>query len=367
MNIGILGGGQLGRMMALAGYPLGYRFRCFDPSPEAVAGHVMPLTVGSFQDLDALASFAEGLDLLTYEFENVPLWAAEFLSTRVDMYPSPLALAMSQDRVEEKTFFQSMNIPTAPFAAVSSREEYDAAIQQIGLPAVLKTCRLGYDGKGQFVLRTRDDIEAAWAKLQGVPLILEGFIPFDREVSIIAVRSTLGETAFYPLVQNVHQDGILQQSRVPTVATTPELQQLAQDYALKTLEALEYAGVLAIEFFQQDNKLIVNEMAPRVHNSGHWSIEGAVTSQFANHVRAISSLPLGSTEVKKHVGMINILGTIPEREFVLNQDASVVQTYLHLYGKKPLPGRKLGHVTFIADNALSLEAEMDSYVNRMKE
>lgn len=367
MNIGILGGGQLGRMMALAGYPLGYRFRCFDPSPDAVAGHVMPLTVGSFQDLDALASFAEGLDLLTYEFENVPVWTAEFLASRVDMHPSPMALAMSQDRVEEKNFFQSMNIPTAPFAAISSREEYDAAIQQIGLPAVLKTCRLGYDGKGQYVIRTRNDIEAAWIRLQGVPLILEGFVQFEREVSIIAVRSTLGETAFYPLVKNVHHEGILQQSRVPTVATTPELQQLAQDYALKTMEALEYAGVLAIEFFQQDGKLIVNEMAPRVHNSGHWSIEGAVTSQFANHVRAISSLPLGSTAVKKHVGMINILGTIPEREFVLNRDDSVVQTYLHLYGKKPLPGRKLGHVTFVSEDVMALEAEMDSYVNRMKE
>lgn len=349
MNIGILGGGQLGRMMALAGYPLGYRFRCFDSSPEAVAGHVMPLTVGSFQDLDALASFAQGLDLLTYEFENVPLWAAEFLAMQVPMHPSPMALAMSQDRVEEKTFFQSMSIPTAPFAAINHREEYDAAIKQIGIPAVLKTCRLGYDGKGQFVIRTQADVEAAWTKLQGVSLILEGFIDFDREVSILAIRSTEGETRFYPLVQNFHHEGILQKSLAPAPNLTPALQELAEDYARATLEALEYSGVLAIEFFQKGDQLIVNEMAPRVHNSGHWTIEGAATSQFENHIRAITGLPLGSPHVAKPVGMLNLLGTIPDRAKVLTTTDTAIQTHLHIYGKKALPGRKLGHITVIAN------------------
>lgn len=348
MQIGILGGGQLGRMIALAGYSLGYRFRCFDTSPEAVAGHVMPLTVGSFQDLDALARFSEGLDLLTYEFENVPMWAAEFLATRVELHPSPLALAMSQDRIEEKTFFQSLGIPTAPFAAISNRAEYDRAIQTIGTSAVLKTCRLGYDGKGQFVIQTKDDIEAAWKKLQGVPLILEGFVKFDREVSILAVRSTNGETRYYPLVQNFHQDGILQRSLAPAPNLSPQLQELAEQYALKVLKALDYAGVLAIEFFQKGNELIVNEMAPRVHNSGHWTIEGAATSQFENHVRAIAGLPLGSTEVTGCVGMINLLGTIPDQSILLSTQNSGLSTHLHIYGKKPLPGRKLGHFTIVA-------------------
>jgi 5-(carboxyamino)imidazole ribonucleotide synthase len=355
MHIGILGGGQLGRMIALAGYPLGFRFRCFDTSPEAVAGHVMPLTIGSFQDLDALARFAEGLDLLTYEFENVPMWAAEFLATKVEMHPSPLALAMSQDRVEEKTFFQSMGIPTAPYAHIATRDEYEQAIKAIGIPAVLKTCRLGYDGKGQYVIQSKQDVEAAWNKLQGVELILEGFVQFDREVSIIAVRSTTGETCFYPLVQNFHQDGILQKSLAPAPNLKPELQSLAELHALKTLEALDYAGVLAIEFFQKGETLIVNEMAPRVHNSGHWTIEGAATSQFENHVRAISGLPLGPTAVQGSVGMLNLLGTVPDRASILSTQGSALRTFLHIYGKKPLPGRKLGHVTIVAESNEALD------------
>lgn len=350
MHIGILGGGQLGRMIALAGYPLGFRFCCFDPSAEAVAGHVMPLSVGSFQDITALGKFAEGLDLLTYEFENVPLWAAEFLATQVPMHPSPLALAMSQDRIEEKTFFQSLGIPTAPFVPISSREEYLQAFEVIGRPAVLKTCRLGYDGKGQFVIKTVEDMDAAWAKLQGVELILEGFVPFDREVSILAVRSTTGETKFYPLVQNFHHEGILQKSLAPAPQLTPGLQQLAEKFATRVLDALEYAGVLAIEFFQKGEKLIVNEMAPRVHNSGHWTIEGAATSQFENHVRAITGLPLGSTEVPRPVGMLNLLGSVPDREWALSTQISGLRTYLHIYGKQALPGRKLGHITMVADS-----------------
>jgi len=361
MNIGILGGGQLGRMIALAGYPLGFRFRCFDPSPEAVAGHVMPLTVGSFQDLQALERFAEGLDLLTYEFENIPLWAAEFLASQVEMHPSPLALAMSQDRVEEKTFFQSMGIPTAPFAPIENREQFDLALETIGIPAVLKTCRLGYDGKGQFVIQTRNDVEAAWSKLQGVPLILESFVPFDREVSLLSVRSTTGETRFYPLVQNFHQDGILQRSLAPAPNLTPELQTLAEMFAARTLDALDYAGVLAIEFFQQGDKLIVNEMAPRVHNSGHWTIEGAATSQFENHVRAITGLPLGSTEVLGHVGMINLLGKVPDRATFLSTEHSALSTHLHIYGKNPLPGRKLGHITIISNSKQERDQAVNSY------
>ena len=367
MNIGILGGGQLGRMIALAGYPLGFRFCCFDPSPEAVAGHVMPLTVGSFQDLQALGRFAEGLDLLTYEFENIPLWAAEFLASQVEMHPSPLALALSQDRVEEKTFFQSMHIPTAPFAAIETREQFDVAIETIGLPAVLKTCRLGYDGKGQFVIQTKNDVETAWYKLQGVPLILEGFVNFDREVSLLSVRSTTGETRFYPLVQNFHQEGILQRSLAPAPNLTPKLQTLAEVYASRTLDALDYAGVLAIEFFQKGNKLIVNEMAPRVHNSGHWTIEGAETSQFENHVRAITGLPLGSCAAKGFVGMINLLGKVPDRATVLSTEHSALSTHLHIYGKKALPGRKLGHITIVSEAEGERDQAVNSYITLAQE
>lgn len=367
MNIGILGGGQLGRMIALAGYPLGFRFRCFDPSPEAVAGHVMPLTVGSFQDLQALGQFAEGLDLLTYEFENIPLWAAEFMASQVEMHPSPLALAMSQDRVEEKTFFQSMHIPTAPFAAIETREQFDRAIETIGLPAVLKTSRLGYDGKGQYVIQTKNDVETAWNKLQGVPLILEGFVKFDREVSLLSVRSTTGETRFYPLVQNFHQEGILQRSLAPAPNLTSKLQSLAEVYASRTLDALDYVGILAIEFFQEGTKLIVNEMAPRVHNSGHWTIEGAITSQFENHVRAITGLPLGSTEVLGHVGMVNLLGKVPDRSTILSTHDSALRTYLHIYGKKALPGRKLGHITIISEVEGERDKAVSAYISPAQE
>lgn len=350
MNIGILGGGQLGRMLGLAGYPLGFRFRCYDTTPDAVAGHVMPLTVGSFDDLEALQAFAEGLDVLTYEFENVSTWAVEFLATQVKVHPSPLALSISQDRVEEKTFFQSMGVPTARFQAISTRADLDAAIKELSTPCVLKTCRLGYDGKGQYLIRTPDVAEAAWNALKGQALILEQFVTFERELSIIAVRSTTGEHQFYPLVQNFHEGGILRRSLAPASGVSPALQQLAEDYASMAMHALEYAGVLAIEFFQMGEQLVVNEMAPRVHNSGHWTIEGARTSQFENHLRAICGLPLGNTTVQGSVGMINLIGTAPTVEQLLKQTSGNEKMGIHLYGKEPKPGRKLGHVTIVSTN-----------------
>ncbi len=361
MQIGILGGGQLGRMLALAGYPLGLRFRCYDASREAVAGHLMPLTVGAFHDRDALAAFAAGLDLLTYEFENVPVAAAEFLAERVPLFPPPAALAVSQDRVAEKSFFQRLNIPTAPFQAINGRAGFDQAIQTIGLPAVLKTCRLGYDGKGQVVLKTQVDIEPAWQKLGGVPLILEGFVPFERELSILAVRGRTGQTAFYPLVENHHQDGVLHHSFAPAPNLTMQLQEQAQEYAKRVFTALNYVGVLAIEFFQQGDKLIANEMAPRVHNSGHWTIEGAATSQFENHLRAICGLSLGPTNVRGHVAMLNLLGTVPPRETVIDPPG----VHVHLYGKKPLPGRKLGHVTCVAGSERELQKLLQQVRSRL--
>jgi 5-(carboxyamino)imidazole ribonucleotide synthase len=346
MRIGILGAGQLGRMLALAGYPLGLEFRAFDVAADAVGGQVMPLSVGGFQDRDALDQFAAGLDVVTYEFENVPVEAAEYLAKRVPLYPSPAALAASQERVAEKTLFQKLGIPTAKFQAVAGRTGLDQAVRAIGLPSVLKSCRLGYDGKGQRVLRASVDVDAAWQELGGVPLILEGFVPFEWELSILAARSTTGEVRYYPLVQNRHEGGILKTTHAPAPNLTPSLQRQAEDIAVRVLNALNYVGVLAIELFQVGDKLVANEMAPRVHNSGHWTIEGAATSQFASHLRAISGMPLGPTDVRGYVGMVNILSTIPEVSPLLK----LPNTYVHLYGKTPAPGRKLGHVTIVASS-----------------
>jgi 5-(carboxyamino)imidazole ribonucleotide synthase len=355
-RIGILGAGQLGRMLALAGYPLGLHFRLMDTSPDAPAGQMAELVTGSYDDPLTLSHFAEGLSVATYEFENVPVQSAKILEERVAVYPPPKALEVSQDRLVEKTFFNQLGIPTPRFMQVDSREDLELALNQIGCPAVLKTRRMGYDGKGQAVLRRAEEISSAWQTVSGSALILEQFIAFQREVSILAVRGISGETAFYPLVQNHHQGGILRLS-IPTNPTCPEnasLQNLAQDYATRVLEALNYVGVLAIEFFEVDGKLVTNEMAPRVHNSGHWTIEGAQTSQFENHLRAIAGLPLGSTELRGDCAMLNLIGSVPEPRDVL----AIPGAHLHLYGKAPRPGRKLGHITVCAAS----EPERDAAV-----
>ncbi|HST20528.1 MAG TPA: 5-(carboxyamino)imidazole ribonucleotide synthase [Blastocatellia bacterium] len=346
MIVGILGAGQLGRMLAMAGYPLGLRFRTLDLSSEAPAGPVSELMVADFNDTDALKRFARGLDLVTYEFENVPVDSARFLNRRVTVLPPPEALEVAQDRVSEKSFFERLGIPAPRFVAVNTWDDLKNALNEIGLPAVLKTRRFGYDGKGQFVLRKTEDVSVAWQSLSGVPLILESFVAFEREVSILAVRSRPGETRFYPLVENHHQDGILRLSLCPAPGASFELQSEAEDYAKRTLEALNYVGVLAIEFFQHEGHLLANEMAPRVHNSGHWTIEGAETSQFENHLRAILGLPLGSTATVGYSAMLNIIGTIPDSRTVL----SIPDVHLHLYGKAARPNRKLGHITIRAQS-----------------
>lgn len=355
MKIGVLGGGQLGRMLALAGYPLGFRFRVLDRSGEAPAGHVAELVVAEFTDESALLDFASGLDILTYEFENVPVDTARFLGRHAVVYPPPEALEAAQDRLTEKLFFERLGIPVPTFVPVESFAELEAGIDQTGLPAVLKTRRFGYDGKGQFVLNNAGDAAEAWASLKGVPLLLERFVKFDREVSIIAVRSSTGETAVYPLVENHHERGMLRLSLAPAPALPPALQALAERYARLALEALNYVGVLAIEFFQIGGELLVNEMAPRVHNSGHWTIEGAETSQFENHVRAIAGLPLGSTVARDRCAMLNLIGTLPDAARVLQ----VPGAHLHLYGKAQRPNRKLGHVTVRSDAWESLIERVD--------
>lgn len=344
-KIGVLGAGQLGRMMALAGYPLGVRMRLFDPAPNSPAGQVAEHIVGQYSDYAALEQFAQGLDAITYEFENVPVEAARFLNERVPVFPPPEALSASQDRVDEKTFFRDQGIPTAPFAAISSWEDLEAAIEEMGLPAVLKTRRMGYDGKGQAVLESMDDAKKAWDAMGVQPLILEGFVAFERELSIIGVRDREGNKAFYPLVQNHHREGILRLSLAPAPSITPQLQMEAEGYSRRVLEALKYVGVMAIELFQSEGKLIANEMAPRVHNSGHWTIEGAETSQFENHVRAVAGMPIGSTDLVGVSAMLNLIGTLPDEKSVLGVEGA----HLHLYGKEPRPNRKIGHITLRAD------------------
>jgi 5-(carboxyamino)imidazole ribonucleotide synthase len=355
-TIGVLGGGQLGRMMALAGYPLGLRLRFLDPAVDAPAGEVAEHLIGEYDDHGALEWFAEGMDAITYEFENVPVEAARYLSERVALFPPPEALMVSQERVAEKSFFRDLGIPTAPFAPISTREELDSALAEIGLPVVLKTCRLGYDGKGQAVIRDPSATNAAWEALGGQPLILEGSIPFERELSIISVRDLKGNVSFYPLIENHHREGILRLSLAPAPKFTPELQIQAEAYATRIMEALGYVGVLAVELFQVGGKLLANEMAPRVHNSGHWTIEGAETSQFENHLRAVAGFPLGSTRPIGCSAMLNLIGTLPDRESVL----SVTGAHLHLYGKVPRPGRKLGHLTVRADSRDVLQERLEA-------
>jgi 5-(carboxyamino)imidazole ribonucleotide synthase len=368
MTIGILGGGQLGYMLALAGYPLGLHFRFLDPSPEAPVGRIAQRITADFQDRAALEKFASGLEAVTYEFENVPVDAARFLAERVPVFPPPAALEQAQDRVCEKHLFQKLGIATTEFAPIANCNELDSAVKEIGLPSVLKTCRMGYDGKGQWIFRTKEDVSRAKAELtpahfasprKEASLILERFVPFTRELSILAVRSRSGETAFYPLVENHHRSGILRLSLAPAPGLSPALQQAAEIAALSILKHLEYVGVLCIEFFEIDGRLLANEMAPRVHNSGHWTIEGSVTSQFENHLRAILHLPLGSTTTNGACAMLNLIGDLPESQEVL----AVPDAHLHLYGKEPRPGRKLGHLTLRAANFDALRQRLSSLAN----
>jgi 5-(carboxyamino)imidazole ribonucleotide synthase len=344
VTIGILGGGQLGYMLALAGYPLGLHFRFLDPSPEAPVGRIAQRVTADYTDQAALEKFASGLELVTYEFENVPVEAARFLAERAPVYPPPAALEAAQDRFAEKELFRTLGIATTEFTPVSNPGGLDAAVKTLGFPAVLKTSRMGYDGKGQWILRNAEDVAKAKSELPPVKLILERFVPFSRELSVLAVRSRTGESAIYPLVENHHRSGILRLSLAPAPRLEPPIQRAAENAARRILDSLKYVGVLAIEFFEHQGELLANEMAPRVHNSGHWTIEGAVTSQFENHLRAVLGLPLGSTGPAGHCAMLNLIGDLPDSSEVL----AVADAHLHLYGKSPRPGRKLGHVTLRA-------------------
>ncbi len=345
MRVGIVGGGQLGRMLAIAGYPLDIRCTTLDPARDSPASQVAPSILGQYDDLQALARLADGVDVATFEFENVPVDAARFLMERAPVFPPVEALEIAQDRVREKALFDEVGLPTAVHEALATPDELRAAVGRVGTPAVLKTRRLGYDGKGQTVLHDAVLAEDAWRAIGEVPSILERLVPFDRELSIIGVRGRDGSVAFYPLVENHHRDGILRMSVAPAGEVTAGLQSRAEAHARAVMDRLAYVGVMAIELFQVGEELLGNEMAPRVHNSGHWTIEGAVTSQFENHLRAVTGLPLGSTELRGSSAMVNLIGDVPDPAAV----AAIAGAHLHLYGKDPRPGRKLGHVTVVAD------------------
>jgi 5-(carboxyamino)imidazole ribonucleotide synthase len=349
MTVGIVGAGQLGRMMALAGYPLGLDFLFLDPAVDPPAAALADVLQSEFTNVDSLATLGERCEVVTIDWENVSVEALRNLGRTTRVSPPPAAIAAAQDRVSEKRLFEKLGIATTRWRAVANRRQLDAAAREIGLPAVLKTRRMGYDGKGQAVVRSADDLDRAWSALGQAPLLYEELVPFDLEVSVIGVRSRSGECRIYPLNHNVHSGGILRLTRAPY--GNVRLNRLASRHVLAVMEHFRYVGVLAIEFFVRKGQLIANEMAPRVHNSGHWTIEGAVTSQFENHLRAILGLPLGETRAVGHSAMINIIGTMPERSRTL----SYAGVHLHDYGKKPRPGRKLGHLTVVEETALRCE------------
>lgn len=353
-KIGIVGAGQLGRMLALSGYPLGLEFVFLDKSANAPGAQVGDIMLGEFSDARKIAELAAQVDMLTYDVENVPVSALSKLAGK-PFLPPIAALAAGQDRLSEKNLFRQLGIPTTEFSAVESMPDLEQAIQQIGYPAVLKTRRLGYDGRGQRVIRSPAELGSAFNALSGVPLILEEFIAFEREVSLIGVRNRRGDSVFYPLSENRHRDGILRLSIAPY--PDRKLQALAQRHMQRILKHFDYAGVLTIEFFVKNGRLIANETAPRVHNSGHWTIEGAVTSQFENHVRAILDLPLGDISPLGYAAMVNFIGEMPPVSEVLK----IPGAHYHDYGKEARPNRKLGHATLVCKTRRELLARLKRF------
>ena len=345
-TIGVLGAGQLARMLALAGIPLGFKFLYVDPSPSSPASLLGEQIVAPFEDATALQKLAESSDLITYEFENIPVSVVRKLAQTRSVFPPPKALESSQDRLLEKQFFNQHGIDTAPFYPVDDLPSLEQAITVLKLPLILKTRRLGYDGKGQFLVKSLEDAITAFKELGQKNIIAEGFVQFDRELSCIAVRSIDGATFFYPLVENFNHQGILRLSLAPALVHNNDLNLQASAQVGRILQALDYVGILAVEFFEKEGKLIANEMAPRVHNSGHWTIEGAETSQFENHIRAVAGLPLGDPKPRGFSAMINLIGSMPDAIKVLK----IPGAHLHDYGKEPRAGRKLGHLTIRADS-----------------
>jgi 5-(carboxyamino)imidazole ribonucleotide synthase len=340
-------------MLALAGYPLGIDCTLLDTSADAPGAQVAASVLGELGDPAALARLADRVDVVTLEIENVEVAALESLRGRIEVFPPPSAVAAAQDRLAEKTLFRSLGIPTAEFVTIDSESDADAAAK-LGWPVILKTRRMGYDGRGQRVVDSPAGLAIAWKELGGVPSIAEAFVAFDRELSLIAVQGAVqgssNERVFYPLSENVHRNGILATTVAPYADA--RLQEQAERWLTAIMTTLAYRGVLTVEFFHTKNGLVANEMAPRVHNSGHWTIEGAVTSQFENHLRAVLGWPLGDASARGHAAMLNLLGRLPPRDTILRAAGA----HLHDYGKSPRPGRKVGHCTLVdAERARLLE------------
>ncbi|MCH8336082.1 MAG: 5-(carboxyamino)imidazole ribonucleotide synthase [Proteobacteria bacterium] len=356
-RIGIIGAGQLGQMLGFAGQNLDVEFVFLDPSPDPPASVVGPVLRLPFDSDEGLRQLASDADVVTYEFENVSVSAIERVCADTIVYPPLDALRISQDRLSEKQLFESLQIPVPPYRTIDSAQDLRNAANDIGLPLVLKTRRLGYDGKGQAVVRDEADLSDALTALGGSNLIAEQWVPFDCEVSAICVRNVRGDVLVYPLIENQHRDGILIISRAPAEANG--LAALATRHLRQMLAHFDYVGVLTIEFFVAGDQLLANEFAPRVHNSGHWTIEGARTSQFENHLRAILDLPLGDVSPVGHAAMLNLIGSMPPKNLDLGSDT----IFLHDYGKRPRPGRKLGHITVVASDP----ADRDRTVTRLSE
>ena len=359
-RVGIVGAGQLGRMLALAAAPLGLRCLFLDRSAAAPAAQLAPILVGELTDTALLADLAKRCDVLTFDWENVPAAALAPLAHTIPIRPGPAALEVSQDRLAEKSLFTRLRIPVTPHAAVDGRADLERAARRLGLPGVLKTRRLGYDGKGQVMLRDPADFDRAIETLGDRDLIYEKHQRFSLEVSVVGARGIDGEIALYPLSANTHRDGILRYGIAPY--RDEALERLAASYIRRVMRNLDYVGVLAIEFFVVNGRLLANEMAPRVHNSGHWTIDGCVTSQFENHLRAICGLPLGSTRPLGHTAMINFLGSMPDRDALLRIEGLAY----HDYGKEPRPGRKLGHCTIVAARAKDRDAAMQNALKSIR-
>ncbi|MFK8031531.1 MAG: 5-(carboxyamino)imidazole ribonucleotide synthase [Gammaproteobacteria bacterium] len=354
-TVGIVGAGQLGRMLALAGTPLGLKFVFLDTNRDAPAAHLGEFIEGQFDDRDALEKLSAKVDVVTFDVENVPASALQPIAEHTPVWPSAHALHTAQDRMNEKTLFTELAIPTPKYIAASSLAELHDAANQCGFPCVVKARRLGYDGRGQRFLHSVDDVENAWKSLNSDALIIEEFVKFDFEVSLVIARNRDGDTAHYPLARNAHKNGILHISEAPYF--DDNLSQQAIDYAHRLLENLNYVGVLTIEFFVRDGKLLANEIAPRVHNSGHWTIEGAYTSQFENHLRAILNWPLGNTNPRGHSTMVNFLGSMPEATACLK----LPEMHFHSYGKSNRPSRKVGHGTIVAESREECNAALKQF------
>ncbi|MBE0493082.1 MAG: 5-(carboxyamino)imidazole ribonucleotide synthase [Thiomicrospira sp.] len=357
-RVGILGAGQLGRMLAMAGYPLGHKFGFYGLNHDEPAAMLGNMHIQS-DDTDSLGQLVDFADVITYESENTSVELVEKISQTTPVYPSAASLYYSQHRGREKSLFTELNIPCAPYTLVTNLAELHQAVDMIGLPAILKSTTEGYDGKGQFVIKQTSQIEQAWSSIGEREAILEGFIEFKRELSIIAVRNADNQHVYYPLVENQHHEGILRLTVAPAQQISPAIQQQAETYMQALLDQMDHVGVLTLELFETEAGLVANEMAPRVHNSGHWTMEGAQTSQFENHIRAITGLPLGSTVPRQpFAAMVNIIGQHGDIEAVLKMP----NAFLHLYDKAERAGRKLGHINVVADS----EAELQTSLEQLK-